>query len=255
MTLGQQIAKQFGTSAYGKDAYAKQKELYQKMGSPLGNYIGSLQQNLHLLKNQSKWGSLMAPPPPPPAPTPMPTPQNAAEQIVKSQTKDVKPGANFEDVVNRDLVVNKDMINQLAQSEALVPAYIRDAEQYRNFKNQQANTGSWRTASRGGEQQLLNQQAMQRENDLDYYRQAMEKDLGTYYDNMKDMYTRDPNAFQLNNFNAGLQEKMKDYKPNTVVSDELIGGFNPYDPSRNPNKRMSMQSGPWSTQPVMGTYY
>jgi len=230
MTLGQAIQKQFGTSAYGKDAFAKQRELYEKMGSPLGKYMGSLQQNLHLLKNQSKWGSYMNPAPTP-ASAPVAAPQpNAAEQLVKTFTQDTKPVTRFEDIVNPNTVVNESLINQFAQSQVLPQAYIRDADQFRNLKNQQANTGSWRTAGRGGEQQLLNQQAGQRDAELGGMADAQRGNLQNYYNAMKEEYYMDPNAFQLNNFNQQLQDKFKQIKPTITVSDGLIQGF---DPMRN----------------------
>lgn len=48
------INQKYGGKAVG-DAYANQKKIYEGLGSPMGGYTGSANQNNWLLSNQNKW--------------------------------------------------------------------------------------------------------------------------------------------------------------------------------------------------------
>ena len=111
-TLQQTIMNKYGVSS--KDAYKKQKEIYEALGSPMGPYKGNYDQNVYLLNNQSKWGVGASPTAPAPTPTAPVEPQlSLEEQFAKDYAKyidannDVLKDWTWDENGNRVLIENR----------------------------------------------------------------------------------------------------------------------------------------------------
>lgn len=77
----------------GGNTYNKQKEIYERLGSPLGAYTGSYDQNVYLLNNQNRWNS---PAPAQTAAAPASPFDSLKQQALSSQMlKEIRP---FEEV-------------------------------------------------------------------------------------------------------------------------------------------------------------
>lgn len=141
-------------------SYERQKQYYEKMGSPKGPYTGSLDQNMWLLGqlNQPNYGlpqqqAPVAQPAPTPAPAPVAQP-TLAEQITKPLEKQVYTGPMFTEVLPyaESWGSLKPFVEQQAAEQ--VNPYVN--RQYnadmRNYYSNLANTGGWRSGRAVGEQ-------------------------------------------------------------------------------------------------------
>jgi len=145
------------------NSYAKQRQLYEKMGSPMGNYSGSYDQNIWLL-NQINNGSALKALQPQAAPT-TPTVSPAvtkAQEITNPMTEQV-PGGNTETMQSLDAYWS--YLNPQARASALEvvqPEILRNYNTAnRGITSNLAQTGGGRFGKGWGQTGTLQAQTMQ----------------------------------------------------------------------------------------------
>jgi hypothetical protein len=152
----------------------------------------------------------------------MPT---AAQTIIDTLTKGVKPVTRFEDVVSPDSIYNDQILQQFAESQVNPEAWRTANQQYGNFMGNQAQSGGQRFGNRLG-QSLLNSLERNRQEQIQTFKNAQKQNLMDFYQNQKEEYYTDPNSFTLNNFNKSAQPYKLD--PSKFVGNygSQLGSYN-----------------------------
>jgi hypothetical protein len=174
----------------------RQSQLYQRLGSPMGAYTGSLDQNLWLLNqiNSGNIGQPTAPTTPTPAYT-IPTPTA------------VTP---FESVLPYNQVFNQNLIQGLAESQIMPEIQRQQGSALQSYNRNIGGSGGYKSGvGIQGRENIMN----------DYSRQGREQvgqftsDINNYgtdwYNQLKTSYNQQPGMFvqqPLPDFNTFLQQ-------------------------------------------------
>lgn len=194
------IRQKYGSG--GSSGYNKQKEIYNALGAPLGNYMGTAAQNNWLLNNQGSWDKAVAG-----------TARKAGNGKVVATTQGqpglLKKYANavlpekiytptpFEQLVPYESVVNPEAINNFAYSRVNPEVDRQKTEATRGLYDTLASTGGLRFGGANVKVQQLGDtyERMRKEMALPFIQQARTT-LDNYLQELKTNYWKDPNAFE-----------------------------------------------------------
>lgn len=138
-------------------------------------------------------------------PAPMPTLFNPATLAAQGVLPPggIKTPTLFSKVVPRNMVVNQDLVNNLAFSRVNPEIDRLRTIGYSNLMNQLAGQGGLRFGQAGVDQQsLMDQYERQRKEMAQPFIQEGVKRLSDYYDTLQNEYYKDPNAFQFTPLNV-----------------------------------------------------
>lgn len=148
----------------------RQKDLYERLGAPMGGYTGSYDQNIWLLNqiNQGNYGAAQAQP-----------------QAAAAGGGALIPGTNipapqevtpFDQVLPFSKVFDPTLINQLAEQQIRPDVERAQYQASRGLEKQLAAGGGWRLGTAGGHRQNL----------ADTYSRQLQEQTGAFTGQMKD---------------------------------------------------------------------
>lgn len=161
----------------------RQRQLYERLGSPMGGYTGSLEQNLWLL-NQINSGNVGQAAPMQSAPTPtytVPTPQA------------VTP---FESVLPYENIFNKQLIQSLAESQVLPEVQRQQDTSMTDYNRTLGGTGGYRSGvGLQGRENISNQYSRMGQEQVADFASNINNYGTDWYNQMKVNYNQQPGLF------------------------------------------------------------
>lgn len=229
MYLYELIKNKYGAS--GNDAFNKQKQLYEALGSPYGAYKGSSQQNTFLMQNQEKWDATQQAQPQ--AQTATATGGNQNQSLAQQYAQSVLPPGGlktqqqFTQMYPETSFINYPAFREWALSQAN-PEINRLKDQGMNQQLVQQNQqGALRFGQAGVDQQnLSNAYERQRQDLAQSYYDPLVNQYSNLYNQLYSQYVQDPNAFEFTPVNMS-QVMGSQYNPTTPTAQTSQTAGNP----------------------------
>lgn len=175
----------------------RQRQLYERLGAPMGSYTGSLDQNSFLLNNinQGNTGQAAA------------TPQAQTPRQVAMNTQPTIPGTTFpvpnkmtpfEEVLPYDRVFNRDFVNQLGMQQIMPEISRERRSSMRELDRGLAGSGAFRMGVADTSRRSLN----------DFYTRSLRERVSDFtntiddytsnwYNQQMERYATNPARFKL----------------------------------------------------------
>lgn len=168
----------------------RQKQLYEKLGSPYGGYTGNYQQNIWLLNQvrNKNYGNTQPAVAPQPAPVSSPAPAN---NIPVPTTRTA-----FSEVLPFDKVFNNNLITGLAESQINPEIQRAQDSSLTNYYRQIGGSGGNRSGvALNSKESLVDNFERQRQEQVGNFVSNIKNRATDYYNQMYDRYNKNPSSF------------------------------------------------------------
>lgn len=162
----------------GSTAGERQSQLYERLGSPMGRYTGSYDQNIWLW-NQIQKGNVGTPAQSAPSGIPTPT----------SRTP-------FSEVLPFDKIFNPNLVTGLAESQINPEIGRQYTSDRRSLDQNLAATGAWRAGLAGvNRQNLSDRTERSRKEQVQGFTDVIKDYANDWYNRQYESYNKNPSAF------------------------------------------------------------
>jgi len=173
----------------GGTDYAKQKELYSRLGSPQGNYAGTRGQNMFLLQQIAKgnFGLGQAAPA---------APQQADTQALAGTAPQLRK--SFNEVLPFDTVFNDNLVTGLAESQINPEIQRQSYDSMNNLNRNLAQSGAYRTGGANYQRgSLSDAYERQRKEQVGQFSGQIKNYATDWYNRQYEDYNKNPAMFAM----------------------------------------------------------